>query len=127
MSAESKFATSQSVRRVEDNRFLTGRGRYVEDVRMPGMLRAFVLRSPVGHADITDLDVSAAKAHPGVHLVLTAADLDAAPGVKNDMEGGQIANRDGTMSARPPRPILAVDRVRYVGEPVACIVADTLA
>ncbi|MEL6773285.1 MAG: molybdopterin cofactor-binding domain-containing protein, partial [Pseudomonadota bacterium] len=127
MSAESKFATSQSVRRVEDDRFLTGRGRYVEDVRMPGMLRAFVLRSPVGHADITALDVSAAKAHPGVHLVLTAADLDAAPGVKNDMEGGQIANRDGTMSARPPRPILAVDRVRYVGEPVACIVADTLA
>ncbi|MEL6335658.1 MAG: xanthine dehydrogenase family protein molybdopterin-binding subunit [Pseudomonadota bacterium] len=127
MSAESKFATSQSVRRVEDDRFLTGRGRYVEDVRMPGMLRAFVLRSPVGHADITDLDVSAAKAHPGVHLVLTAADLDAAPGVKNDMEGGQIANRDGTMSARPPRPILAVDRVRYVGEPVACVVAETLA
>ncbi|MEM6421895.1 MAG: molybdopterin cofactor-binding domain-containing protein, partial [Pseudomonadota bacterium] len=122
----SKFATSQSVHRVEDHRFVTGTGRYVEDIQLPGMLRAFVLRSPVGHGDIRAIDTSAAKALPGVHLVFTGADL-AAAGVKNDLDGARIQNRDGTMSVRPRRPILADDRVRHVGEAVACVVADTIA
>ncbi|MEM6487764.1 MAG: xanthine dehydrogenase family protein molybdopterin-binding subunit [Pseudomonadota bacterium] len=121
----SQFATSQAVRRVEDERFVTGRGRYVEDIVLPGMLRAVVLRAPVGHADVAALDATEARALPGVHLVLTGADLDGA--IENDIAASQLPNRDGSMSARPVRPILAMGRVRYVGEPVAMVVADTLA
>ncbi|MEL6577093.1 MAG: xanthine dehydrogenase family protein molybdopterin-binding subunit [Pseudomonadota bacterium] len=125
MNKPASFATSQPVRRKEDDRFVTGQGNYIEDMSRPGELRAFMLRSPMGHAKIASIDISAASEAPGVHLILTGADLDEA--IDNDMDGGQVKNRDGTMSARPRRPILASDRVRYVGEPVACVIADSLA
>ncbi|MEM9781440.1 MAG: xanthine dehydrogenase family protein molybdopterin-binding subunit [Pseudomonadota bacterium] len=120
----SKFATSQPVRRVEDERFVTGNGRYIDDITMPGTLRAHFLRAPVGHARIAAIDIAAAAALPGVHLVLTGADLDAA--LVNDLDAAQLTNRDGTASVRPRRPIMPPDRVRHVGEAVACIVADSL-
>ncbi|MEO0957381.1 MAG: xanthine dehydrogenase family protein molybdopterin-binding subunit [Pseudomonadota bacterium] len=125
MNKHASFATAQPVRRKEDDRFVTGKGNYIEDMSRPGELRAFILRSPMGHATITGMDVSAASEAPGVQLVLTGADLDAT--IDNDMDGGQVKNRDGSMSARPRRPILASGRVRYVGEPVACVVAESLA
>ncbi|MEO0428967.1 MAG: xanthine dehydrogenase family protein molybdopterin-binding subunit [Pseudomonadota bacterium] len=125
MNKHASFATAQPVRRKEDDRFVTGKGNYIEDMSRPGELRAFILRSPMGHATITGMDVSAASAAPGVHLILTGADLDGT--IDNDMDGGQVKNRDGSMSARPRRPILASGRVRYVGEPVACVVAESLA
>ncbi|MEM7528790.1 MAG: xanthine dehydrogenase family protein molybdopterin-binding subunit [Pseudomonadota bacterium] len=125
MNAPTSFATSQPVRRKEDERFLTGAGTYIEDMKRPGMLRAYVLRSPMGHADIAAIDVAAAAAHPGVHLVLTGADLEEA--IENDLDGATIPNRDGSDSARPKRPIIATNRVRYVGEPVACVIAEDLA
>ncbi len=121
----SKFGTSQPVRRVEDSRFLTGHGRYVDDLAPKDAARAAFLRTPVAHARIASIDVSEARQAPGVRLVLTGADLETE--IVNDVDAAQLKNRDGTMSARPQRPVLAADRVRYVGEAVALVVADTLA
>ena len=121
-----KFGKSQSTIRTEDVRFLTGEGRYVDDIAPKGALHAYFFRSTVAHGVITELDVSDAKESDGVHLVLTCADLEAA-GMDIAMAGAQIPNRDGTKGAGPLRPMLAKDRVRYVGEPVAVIIADTIA
>ena len=121
-----KFGTAQPVRRLEDTRFLTGRGRYTDDTVPTGALHAFVFRSSVAHGEITMLDVSDARDADGVHLVVTAADLEAA-GVKNNMGASIIDNQDGSKGAAPGRPILATGRVRFVGEPIAVVVADTMA
>lgn len=119
-----KFGKSQSAKRVEDVRFLTGGGRYVDDIAPANALFALYLRSPVAHAVITDLDVSDARAAEGVQAVLTCADLEAA-GMDVNMAGALVDNRDGTKGAATQRPMLARDRLRYVGEPVALIVAET--
>jgi carbon-monoxide dehydrogenase large subunit len=121
-----KFGSSQPVKRVEDTRFLTGKGQYIDDTTPAGALFGFMLRSPMAHADIETLDVTDARGAPGVHAVITAADL-AAHGLKNAMRASTVVNRDGTKGAAPARPILAEGRVRFVGEPVAFVVADTLA
>ncbi len=120
------FGKSQSIRRLEDVRFLTGHGRYVDDIAPEGALVAVFLRAPVAHADITTLDVAAARAMPGVAAVLTIADLDAA-GVARSMRTIPVTGPDGREGATPDRPALARDRVRFVGEPVALVVAETLA
>jgi len=120
-----KFGKSQSVSRVEDVRFLTGEGRYVDDVAPEGSLRAYVFRSPVAHATITKLDTSAAEAAEGVHMVITAESL--AKSVKDTgMFFVVVDNRDGTKGAAPKRPLLAEGKVRFVGEAVAVVVADTM-
>lgn len=119
-----KFGKSQSVKRTEDLRFLTGQGRYVDDIAPAGALFAHFLRSPVAHGVITACDVEEARAMPGVHLVLTAGDLIAA-GVQIGMQAVTVKNRDGSQGAAPERPLLAKDRVRHVGEAVALIVAET--
>ncbi len=121
-----KFGKSQPVRRLEDARFLTGRGRYVDDIAPPGALHAIVFRSPVAHARITALDVSEASEAPGVRLIVTAGTL-AEMGVISSMDTEAVKNRDGTFGAEPLRPFLALDTVRFVGEPVALVVAETLA
>ena len=120
-----KFGKSQPVKRFEDQRFLTGRGRYVDDIAPEGALHAFVFRSPVAHARITGLDVSAAAEAEGVALVLTAADL-AEMGATNSMETDPVKNKDGSKGAWPVRPFLAGDKVCFVGDPVALVVAETL-
>lgn len=112
--------------RIEDARFLTGRGRYTDDIAPAGALFAAFLRSPVAHADITGLDLDGARAVPGVRLVLDAAALRAA-GVRLDMRASLAPNADGTRGASPRRPVLATDRLRFVGEPVVLVVADTAA
>ena len=122
----SKFGTSQPVRRVEDTRFLTGTGSYVDDMAPEGALFGYVLRSSVAHAQITELDVSDAAQAEGVHMVITAESF-AAAGVKNNMGASIIDNQDGSKGAAPGRPILATGRVRFVGEPLAFIVAETMA
>ena len=119
------FGKSQSIRRIEDQRFLTGAGRYVDDIVPDGAAVAYFFRSFVAHADITELDVSDARESDGVLAVLTAQDLEAA-GVKLGINANLFPNRDGTKGAAPLRPCLAKDRVRFVGEPLACIVADTI-
>mgnify|MGYP002623849268 CR=1 FL=1 len=121
-----KFGKSQPVTRVEDTRFLTGAGRYVDDIAPKDALHAYVFRSPVAHAEITGLDVDDARTAPGVAAVLTVADAEAA-GIGLGMNGTVVANRDGSKGAAPLRPFLAKGRVRFVGEPVAVVVAETLA
>ena len=120
-----KFGKAQAMRRSEDVRFLTGHGRYVDDIAPEGALHGIMFRSPVAHAVIDALDVEAARQAPGVHLVVTVEDLLAAE-VDITMTGVVMENRDGSKGAAPTRPWLAHKRVRHVGEPVALIVADSL-
>ncbi|MEM8693535.1 MAG: xanthine dehydrogenase family protein molybdopterin-binding subunit [Pseudomonadota bacterium] len=121
-----KFGKSQPVKRVEDVRFLTGAGRYVDDLAPANALVAYVFRSPVAHARITSLEITEAFAAEGVRAVFSAAELEAA-GMTIAMNGAVVENRDGTKGAAPMRPILAKGKLRYVGEPVAVVVADTMA
>ena len=112
----------RSLRRLEDPRFLTGRGRYVDDIDLPGQLHGIVLRSPHGHAAIEGIDAAAARAMAGVRGVFTAADLDA-DGIGPLPCIAQVATVAPIIV--PPRWALAGDRVRHVGDPVAFVVADT--
>ena len=120
-----KFGQSQPARRREDLRFLTGQGRYVDDIAPENALHAYFLRSDSAHADITALDLTEARATPGVHAILTADDL-LAQGVTLGMAFDLIDNRDGSEGAAPERPVLAQGRVRFVGEAIALILADNL-
>ncbi|SMP19399.1 xanthine dehydrogenase family protein molybdopterin-binding subunit [Shimia sagamensis] len=120
-----KFGKSQPVKRVEDTRFLTGKGQYVDDIAPKNALHAFFLRSPVAHGVVTELDVSDAREADGVACVLTQADLLSA-GLEANLPGTQVDNRDGSKGAKPERPLLAAERVRYVGEPIAVIVAESM-
>jgi carbon-monoxide dehydrogenase large subunit len=120
-----KFGKSQSVTRREDLRFLTGAGRYIDDIAPEGALFAMFLRAGIAHGRITALDVSPARAMPGVALVVTVDDLVAA-GVKIGLAGKVLRNSDGSRAAAPLRPILAQGHVRHLGEPVAMVVADSL-
>lgn len=119
-----KFGKSQPVKRVEDVRFLTGAGRYVDDIAPEGALYAYFMRSAVAHAEVTSMDVSEARDMPGVALVVTAEDL-AEAGVVLPIKNSIIKQVDGTKAANPDRPLLAQGRVRYVGEAMAMIVADS--
>jgi len=121
-----RFGVGQAIRRVEDERFLTGAGRYTDDIAVKGQAFLFVLRSPHAHAVITSLDAADARAAAGVVGVLTAADL-AAMKLGPIPVGAVPRGSDGKTAAPPPRPVLAADRVRYVGEPVAAVIAETLA
>ncbi|MGR3491499.1 MAG: xanthine dehydrogenase family protein molybdopterin-binding subunit, partial [Shimia sp.] len=120
-----KFGKAQPVKRREDIRFLTGAGQYIGDTAPADALRAYVLRSPMAHGTITALDTSDAECIDGVRLIVTADTLRNA-GVTEGMNGTLVKNRDGSKGANPRRPILAEGRVRFVGEAVALIVADTL-
>ena len=114
------------VARREDRRFLTGNGRYVDDMNRPGQAHAVLVRSPHAHAALGAVDAAAALAAPGVLAVFTAADL-AADGVGGLPCGWLIRNRDGSDMAEPPHPVLAEGKVRHVGDPVAMVVAETRA
>ena len=119
------FGSGKDVRRVEDDLLLKGLGQFTDDVTADGLTQLFFLRSPYAHADIASIDVRAALAMPGVLLIVTGADLVAAdvkpvPGVSGFMRA------DGTSARSAPRHALAVGRVRFVGEPVAAVVAQTL-
>ncbi len=120
-----KFGKSQPAKRVEDVRFLTGAGRYMDDVAPKDALHAVVVRSSVAHGRLLGVDVEEAAAAPGVHLVMTAADLEAW-GVDPAIPGVPARNSDGSKGACPLRPALAQDRVRHVGEAVAVVLAETL-
>ncbi len=120
-----KFGTSQSVPRKEDVRFLKGEGRYMDDLQPEGTLHAVFVRSTVAHATLGPIDTSVAAGMPGVVAVYTAADL--AGHLVNEMDYSILKNDDGTRGAAPVRPMLASTAVRYVGEQVAMVVAETRA
>ncbi|WP_431302549.1 xanthine dehydrogenase family protein molybdopterin-binding subunit [Sediminicoccus sp. BL-A-41-H5] len=119
-----KFGVGQPVPRQEDPKLLQGQGRYTDDLALPGQLYAFVVRSPYAHAALNGVDVTAARAAPGVHAVITAADL----AEYGDMTCAMpLKNADGSPLRTTRRPALAGDKLRFVGDPVAVIVAETKA
>ena len=113
-------------RRREDARFITGHGAYLDDLRFDGMAHAVVLRSPHAHARIERIDATAARAMPGVLAVLTAADARA-DGLQPMRPTVEANVQTGEPFAFAPQPLLATDKVRHVGEPVAVVVAETRA
>src|SRR5215475_7288506 len=121
--AMGEFAIGQGVPRFEDPRLLRGGGQYVDDFSLPGMAFGHVLRSPHAHAKIRKIDTSKAKAAPGVLAVLTGADWQASGWGDLPVPGG-LKRRDGS-AFRPPYPALVKDRVRWAGDYVAFVVAET--
>jgi carbon-monoxide dehydrogenase large subunit len=121
-----KFAVGQPLRRMEDPVLLHGAGRFTDDITLPRQAYAVMVRSAVAHGVIRSIDTSAARAMPGVLAVYTGADLQAAGygTMKNIIVFG---NRDGTPMRKPARPSLFSDKVRCVGDPFACVVAETAA
>src|SRR5215469_13012507 len=121
-----QFGIGQPVRRVEDRRFITGRGRYLDDISRSRQAYAFMLRSPHAHARIRAVDTVAAMSAPGVLAVYTGEDL-ARDGLGTIPCLSAVTNRDGSPSVIPPHPAIASDRVRHVGDTVAMVVAENLA
>ncbi|MDX1998071.1 MAG: xanthine dehydrogenase family protein molybdopterin-binding subunit [Thermoanaerobaculia bacterium] len=113
-----------AVARKEDRRFLTGKGRYTDDIVLPGQTYAVFVRSPYAHARLRAIDTTAAAASPGVLAVLTGKDV-ADDGLGGIPTGWQIHNKDGSPMAEPPHPALAQGKVRHVGDPVVMVVADS--
>jgi aerobic carbon-monoxide dehydrogenase large subunit len=118
-----KFGIGQPVPRTEDPTLVRGEGRYTDDVKLAGEAYAVMVRSRVAHGVIKAIDSSAARKMPGVLAVYTGADLTAYGTLKCIVP---FNNRDGTPMIKPPRPALPTDKVRYVGDPIACVVAETL-
>ena len=108
----------ESVHRAEDFRFLKGAGSFVDDLKRTGMLHAVVLRSPVAHGRIRGIDARAARALPGVHAVVTAAEIGDVPVIP--LRLANLPEFKGYL-----QPVIAKDKVRYVGEPVALVAAET--
>src|SRR5258708_10400359 len=121
-----KFGVGQPVRRYEDQRLITGRGCYTDDVVLPRMTQAFVLRAPVAHGHIKRIDASAARRMPGVLFVGTGEDVRA-DGLGDVPCTVPLTTRDGKPRHDTPRPVLALAKLRHVGPPVALGVAETLA
>jgi len=115
-----------SVKRLEDVRFITGRGTYTDDIQQPGQVYAAFLRSPYARARIASIDANAAKEVDGVLTVLTGRDM-AADGIGDLPCGWLVKSKDGTPMKQPPHPPLATEFVNYVGEPYGVVVATSLA
>jgi aerobic carbon-monoxide dehydrogenase large subunit len=114
-----------AVRRKEDQRFITGKGRYTADISRSGQSYAYFVRSPHAHARIKGIDTTAAAALPGVLAVVTGADL-VAEKIGNLVCGWMIHSKDGSPMKMAPCPPLAVGKVCYVGEPLAVVIAETM-
>ena len=119
-----KFGIGQPATRIEDNRFLSGKGSYIEDINIKGQSYAAFVRSPHAHATISSINISEANSLPGVLGIFTVEDLKA-DGIGNLPCAAPAMNKDGTPCVMPPRPALAEGRVRHVGDAVAVVVAET--
>ena len=113
-----------SSKRREDIRFLTGEGNYTDDINLHGQAHVFFLRSDIAHGTINKIDTSAAEGMPGVLKIFTAADFEGVGGMPC---GWQVTDKHGEAMQEPGHPILASGKVRHVGEPMAAVVAETLA
>ena len=119
-----KYGVGQPVRRTEDPVLVQGQGRYTDDVNLPGQAHAVFVRSRHGHGVIKGIDTSAAKQMPGVLGIYTGADLSAYGTLKCAVP---FKNRDGSEMKKPKRPSMPSDKVRFVGDPVAVVIAETMA
>jgi len=120
-----QFGIGQAVRRTEDVRFITGKGRYTDDEADPRQAYAVFLRSPHAHARIESIAIDAAKRAPGVLAVYTGADIAAAK-LGTIQCVAPLKNRDGSNYFNPGRPLLAQGKVRHVGDPVALVIAESV-
>ena len=123
--ADTETGIGAAVKRKEDARFITGAGRYTDDIDQAGQAYAVFLRSPHARATIGGIDTAAALQVPGVVAVYTGADL-AADGIGDLPCGWLVKSKDGSDMIQPPHPPLAVERVNYVGEPYGVVIGDTL-
>ena len=115
----------QSIKRVEDKRFITGKGNYTDDIVLPQMTFAYMVRSPYAHAKICNIDTSAAEAMEGVVAIYTGKDTDAA-GIAGVPCGWQVDFKNGDTMKEPPHPLLVSDKARHVGDAVAMVIAESL-
>lgn len=111
----------KSVKRIEDKRFITGKGRYTDDINLPGMTYAYILRSPYAHARIKSIDTSAAAAMAGVVTIMTGDEV----GHYGVPCGWQVNFKNGDIMKEPPHPLLVKDKARHVGDAVAMVVAES--
>lgn len=111
----------KSVKRIEDKRFITGKGRYTDDINLPGMTHAYILRSPYAHARIKSIDTSAAAAMQGVVTIMTGDEV----GHYGVPCGWQVNFKNGETMKEPPHPLLVKDKVRHVGDAVVMVVAES--
>ena len=111
----------KSVKRIEDKRFITGKGRYTDDINLPGMTHAYILRSPYAHARIKSIDTSAAAAMQGVVTIMTGDEV----GHYGVPCGWQVNFKNGDIMKEPPHPLLVKDKVRHVGDAVVMVVAES--
>ncbi|MCB0559386.1 MAG: xanthine dehydrogenase family protein molybdopterin-binding subunit [Lewinellaceae bacterium] len=114
----------KAVKRVEDKRFITGKGRYTDDIVLPGMTHAYIVRSPYAHARILSVDTSAAEAMEGVVKVFTGKDI-AESGINGIPTGWQVNFKNGDTMKEPPHPLLVSDKARYMGDAVAVVIAES--
>ena len=112
----------KSVKRVEDKRFTTGHGKYTDDIVLPHQTYASFVRSPYAHAKILNVDITAAKAMPGVVAIYTGADVAAVNGVPC---GWQVNFKNGDTMKEPKHPLLVADKARHVGDAVAIVIAES--
>src|SRR5579864_5770493 len=120
-----RFGSGRSVLRVEDDRLLAGAGSFADDIALPGQAHVCFLRSPHPHARILSIDKAPASAMPGVIAIVSGEDL-VRRGVKPLPAATDFKRADGAPAASPPRHALAVDTVRFVGEAVAAVIAESI-
>ena len=114
----------KSVKRIEDKRFITGKGTYTDDIILPGMTYAYILRSPYAHARIKNIDYSDALKSEGVVAIFTGKDI-AATGIVGVPTGWVVNFKNGDPMVEPPHPLLVHDKVKHVGDGIAVVIADT--
>src|ERR1044072_8098973 len=119
-----KFGVGQPVRRFEDQTLITGKGRYTDDITLPNMAEAFVVRAQAAHANIRRIDATAARGMPGVLLVLTGDEVKA-DGLGDVPCHAPLNNKDGSPRHDTPPPALAVGKARHARQPGALVVAGT--
>src|SRR6476659_4449368 len=120
----SAYGIGEPVKRKEDSQLLRGHGRFTDDVNLPNQAYAYVLRSTIAHGRIKSIGIEAAKAMPGVLGIYTGEDLKAYGTLQSALP---FKSKDGTDLKKPPRAALPTDKVRFVGDPIACVVATTIA
>ena len=113
----------ESVKRVEDQRFITGKGKYTDDISLPGMVYASIIRSPIAHGRITNIDFTQAEQSPGFVAAFKGEDLGEIGGVPC---GWQVDFMNGDTMKEPAHPILAKGKVRHVGDAVAVVIAESM-
>ena len=118
--ARSAYGIGEPVKRKEDSQLLRGQGRYTDDVNLPNQAYAYILRSTIAHGRIRSIGIETARTMPGVLAIYTGADMKQYGTIQSALP---FKSRDGSDMKKPGKSMLSSDKVRYVGDPIACVVA----